>query len=108
MKREIDHYADGMIAHRWFAKHFGAVYNGKDFAIKCEMADREMAALRGVLHAIANLIEECPGHEITIARRRDGKIWISTVDGQAVSGEDIESACAGLHGVQPTPGPQHF
>ncbi len=38
-------YADAMIAHRWFEKHFGEQMNGRDFAVKCEMADREMTSL---------------------------------------------------------------
>lgn len=37
--------ADAMIAHRWFEKRFGEVMNGRDFAVKCEMADRDLASL---------------------------------------------------------------
>jgi hypothetical protein len=37
--------ADAMVAHRWFAKHFGESMNGRDFAVKCEMADGAMVKL---------------------------------------------------------------
>lgn len=36
------HYADAMIAHHWFAKHFGEQMNGRDFAVKCQIAERAM------------------------------------------------------------------
>lgn len=35
---------DSMIAHRWFARHFGEIMNGRDFAVKCPMADTKLAA----------------------------------------------------------------
>lgn len=40
---------DSQIAHQWFAKHFGDVMNGRDFAVKCAMADVAMAELRADL-----------------------------------------------------------
>jgi len=39
-------FDDSMIAHRWFAKHFGEIMNGRDFAVKCPMADEQLAATR--------------------------------------------------------------
>lgn len=38
-------YQDALIGHRWFEKHFGDGFNGRDFAIKCPMADAEIARL---------------------------------------------------------------
>lgn len=38
-------YRDALIGHRWFEKHFGESFNGRDFAIKCPMADAEIARL---------------------------------------------------------------
>ena len=37
---------DAMIAHRWFAKHFGEIMNGRDFAVKCQIADQMIADLK--------------------------------------------------------------
>ena len=37
-------YRDSMVAHRWFAEHFGEVMNGKDFSVKCPMATRQLHA----------------------------------------------------------------
>lgn len=43
------------------------------------------------LIVIENLLNECVGHEITIARRRDGRIWIT--DGEnTLSGSDLNAA----------------
>ncbi len=39
-------YEDSMIAHRWFSQQFGDGMNGRDFAIKCQMATEEMKTLR--------------------------------------------------------------
>jgi len=58
-------YADSVNAHRWFAKHFGEQMNGRNFAIKCDMADRALAAraeaerelLEDLRHR-ANLLDE--------------------------------------------------
>jgi hypothetical protein len=38
-------HEDAMIASQWFARHFGEMMNGRDFAVKCPMADRELDAL---------------------------------------------------------------
>ncbi len=46
-KNQTNHlYTDGMIAHRWFAKHFGTMMDGRDFAIKCPMADEALEQTR--------------------------------------------------------------
>ena len=53
-------YNDAMIAHKWFAKHFGEQMNGCDFAVKCEMADRILAereqADRALVTAANNML----------------------------------------------------
>jgi hypothetical protein len=45
-ERIAQNYSDSMVAHRWFAKQFGEVMNGRDFAMKCPMATEEMMTLR--------------------------------------------------------------
>lgn len=47
--------ADAMIAHRWFAGHFGEVMNGRDFAVKCQMADRQLEEARDALRITEGL-----------------------------------------------------
>lgn len=32
-------YADAMIAHRWFEARYGEQMRGRNFAVKCSMAD---------------------------------------------------------------------
>lgn len=51
--------ADAMIAHRWFEKHFGEVMNGRDFAVKCEMADRSLAELLAAARDAAIELDRC-------------------------------------------------
>ena len=44
------------------------------------------------LDCLSDLLEEDSHHEVTIARRRDGRIWISDFDSVCFSGDDLESA----------------
>ena len=55
----FDHlYNDSMIAHRWFAERFGEEFNGRDFAVKCSMADDvlEQARAEGRREALEKVI----------------------------------------------------
>lgn len=55
-------YSDSMIGHRWFEGRFGAGFNGRDFAVKCPMADdaiqEQGAALRAQVAAQGELLRE--------------------------------------------------
>ncbi len=50
-------FEDSMIAHRWFAKHFGEIMNGRDFITKCEMADPMIDELRSQKAALESRCE---------------------------------------------------
>lgn len=42
----MDETTDAMVAHRWFSSQFGEVMDGRDFSIKCQMADAMLAEAR--------------------------------------------------------------
>ena len=71
--------ADATIAHRWFAEQFGEIMNGRDFAVKCPMADEELAEERAALARIAGEVEKdgtmmlpCHTDAVNIAREALG------------------------------------
>lgn len=52
LEAECEHHAtDRATLHRWFPAMFGEVMDGRDFAVKCEMASREITKLRADLTA---------------------------------------------------------
>lgn len=51
-------YVDAMIAHRWFAKHFGEIMNGRDFAVKIPMADAGLSEVTKDRDAFAARVAE--------------------------------------------------
>lgn len=52
-------YSDAMVAHRWFASRYGEQMNGRDFAVKCAMADDAEISLRAQAEALAGALEQC-------------------------------------------------
>jgi hypothetical protein len=66
-----------MIAHGWFAKHFGHTMNGRDFKVKCEMADEQMNGLR-----VAN-------KDALIAHK-----WFVKNFGEGMNGLDFAAKCS--------------
>jgi hypothetical protein len=50
-------YTDSMIAHRWFSQVFGEQMNGRDFAVKCPMANEQLATTLADIRREA--YEEC-------------------------------------------------
>ena len=58
-------YRDALIAHKWFAQWFGVEYNGRDFAVKCEMANEPLQSAART--ALLEAAEEAVG--------KGGVIW---------------------------------
>lgn len=62
---------------------------GADLLSKANRAE----ALEAKLTLLANMVEEAPKHEITIARRRDGRVYVAAFDSEpCYSGIDLEEA----------------
>ncbi len=78
-------YEDAMIAHRWFSRHFGEIMNGRNFAVKCPMADEilkeraekaeaDLEALGDQLESDRTKVAECT----TRAKKEiDSRHWLT-------------------------------
>jgi hypothetical protein len=72
LDRMMKNHTQSMVAHRWFAKHFGEKMNGRDFDVKCEMADEELQKAKAELAEANRKLELMPALEAVSGETSDG------------------------------------
>lgn len=91
-KRAEKLYVDSMVAHRWFATHFGEVMNGRDFDMKCSMATDILLAKLDRLEALEKFARSLPCKCMVVCRSCNQEFWkiLSTPEDKCCADPQIE------------------